>query len=289
MGVAAQTPQVTIRRESDDAVANFVTSRFVVSGGTNWATMLPTSLPGLYSYSFSRFAWAEANEEGYLFGFSNTGVYAGEDAELHTFLSEQPGAGLEVGSRVTLTVQELAGTRIPEAVVQVMDNTGTTRLWVGLTDASGQVRLILPGTSTSSRTYLVYLSDLAHHTFVAPETLTVAGTTVTTYIGTAFNPGHVEPGSVLIYDWEYAADGVTPVANAQVRIWTTKAGEYQTAGGIGHIPQKVEVLTDAEGYWETPLAPSKAYSFEMLTTRGNTYNRVMTPASGSAQLSSLLD
>lgn len=289
MGVSGESPEVTIRRESDDYVANFATSRFVAAGGTNWAVMDATALNGLYSYTFSRAVWDEAGkEEGYVFGFRNAGTYQGEDAELHTFLSESPGAGLETGSRVTITVQETGGTRIPGAVVQIMDRTGTVRLWVGLTDASGQVRMMLPGTALAPKTYPVYLSDLAHHTFTAPETLTVAGTTAVTYIGVAFAPGHIEPGSVLIYDWEYDAGGVTPVVGGLVCAWTTKAGEFQAAGGIGYIPQKKEATTDTAGYWEMCLAPGKDYDFDMQPIRGVVYRRVRIPASGTARLSTLL-
>jgi len=96
------------------------------------------------------------------------------------------------------------------------------------------------------------------------------------------------PQTVGVYDWEYGADGETPMVGYRVVAYPSTKGAYKSWGGIAHKPGKVVVVTDAEGYWYMDVAQDMKYDFDLTSTRNRIFTNVLTPESGSAQLGTLL-
>jgi len=290
-GVTLQTPTVRIQRVSDGLWADFADNTFSAAPVTPTTVMTEVSVataPGLYHYEFVRDDWDEEDEEVYLFVYKNTGVYDGDDSDLHRWVEI---SSVDVVGQYQVIIFVKESTTLDAIVACDVD------VWTGIAGAVGAVRYVRKQTDTVGRvvtwldagTYRIYLHDPTHTSFTYPESVTVSGNGTVTLYGDAFNAGVSPASTIRIYDWEHYADGATPLVGAGVSAWPTDEGSYKTWGGLGHRSLKVTSTTDADGYWYLDLAHGIDYTFDLEDIRGKVYERITTPTTGaSAQLRTLL-
>ena len=181
----------------------------------------------------------------------------------------------------TITIKETDtnGAVIPNVRVAVYDAANAVYVNEGTTNGSGIATIIIPGGDATYKARLY----LAGYTFTIPETLTVSGDTADEYYGTQFTPGTPSPGTVRIYSWEFASDGVTAIEGVDVHAWPSDQGAHHDDGGIAYdvSTYKVTATTDSDGAWSMDLSPAIEYDFDLRTSRDKIYRKLTTPAANS--------
>ena len=116
---------------------------------------------------------------------------------------------------ITITVQTSGLVPIPGVSVDIYNNAQNVR-YTGIplvTDSNGQAVF-----SANDGTYKVRMAKVGY-TFTVPETLTVSGNTVISYIGATLIEPAAPPaaGAIRVFDFCFMPDGVTPMATVDVK------------------------------------------------------------------------
>lgn len=155
--------------------------------------------------------------------------------------------------QVTITIETVTPTPLPDTQVDIWDSGLTSLLWSGVTNNSGQVVVALnPGS------YKVLLRR-TRTTFTVPEDLTVTGPTpeTQTYNGAELSvPASSNPNVCVIYGNIYDISGVPDdqVSPDYVAVTAQKTQSLIHTGGRFYTSDKVTVKSDANGYFEMELA-----------------------------------
>lgn len=154
--------------------------------------------------------------------------------------------------QVTITVETVAPTPLPDTQVDIWDSGLTSLLWSGVTDSSGEVVVALnPGS------YKVLLRR-TRTSFTVPETLAVTGPTpeTQTYNGAEISvPASSNPNVCVIYGNIYDISGVPDdqVSPDYVAVHAQKTQGLIHTGGRFYTADKQVVKADANGYFEMEL------------------------------------
>jgi hypothetical protein len=164
-----------------------------------------------------------------------------------------------IGPETVLMVVRTITTHLPISgvAVAICDATGVSILATGKTNGSGNV--VLDGNTSAGYTCPVGAYSIKLYKGGAnfepsyPISVVAGGPNAFILEGTEIViPGPVDPTLCRVYGW--ATDGGTRIANCKVTALLTEPGAK--AGLFKIISHKIEVITDATGYWQLDLIPN---------------------------------
>lgn len=170
-----------------------------------------------------------------------------------------------VGNRVVVVTVEDEGSHapVPGTWVEVYDETSTTKIAFGYTNASGQITFQL-----YDGAYKVYLQKIGQYVFTVPEDLTVvAGVdpppdVEVTYEGALFSPTvPPTPDLCTVYGWERTPNGAGAAVEVEAEIM---AATYFLQANP-HVIRKVSTTSAAihvngAGYWELMITKTSLFA-----------------------------